>query len=206
MRTQLGVKISLAISALNWSSEAKICDLELKVLTQEQVLGLQISMGDTSLVVAVVKTTHELCEEVTALILRKGTGVGDVVEELTAFSDLQDNILTLPLDGTIFHIVSRGILDLFNNIWVVELTAHLNLSHEQLVDLLILDVVHELKSHLGSGASVTGQLDLATGSLTKCLDDTVVSNLFWHLYFLIDVLIFIIIKLMHRCCLNKVEI
>ena len=151
-------------------------------------------MGDTSLVVAVVETTHELSEEETALILRKGTGVGDVVEELTTFGDLQDNIFTLPLDGTILNVVSRGILDLFNNIRMVELTTHLNLSHEQLVDLLILDVVHELKCYLGSAASVTGQLDLATGTLTQGLDDAVVSNLFWHFYFLIDILILILLS------------
>lgn len=133
-------------------------------------------MRNACLVVAVVETIHELNEEVACLFLAEGTRVGDVIEKLAAFRNLENYVLTLLLFRAIFHVAVGAVFDLLNDIWMVELSAQAHLSHEQLMNLLIINVVHEFKSHLGTGACINCELHLAASTFSKRLDDIVASN------------------------------
>lgn len=133
-------------------------------------------MCNTCLVVAVVETVHELDEEVACFFLAEGTCVGDVIEELAALCNLEHNVLTLLLFSTIFHVAVGAVLDLLNDVWMVELGAQAHLGQEQLMDLLILDVIHKFESHLGAGACINCELHLAAGTFSERLDDIVASN------------------------------
>jgi len=68
LSSQLGVKITLSISSFNWSGETKIGYLQIIVFIQEQVLRFKVSVGNTLLVMAVVKSHQQLSEEIAGLI------------------------------------------------------------------------------------------------------------------------------------------
>lgn len=89
--SELCVQVALAVPALRRSSETKVSNLQVVVLVQEQVLGLEISVSDL-LVVAEVQAGHELFEIVSCLGLIERSGVRNEIEKLTALGYFQYDI------------------------------------------------------------------------------------------------------------------
>ena len=80
---QLSVQISASIAALNRSSESKISNFKIKILTQEQVFGLKVTMTDL-VHVAVVEAGHELFEVVPRFVLVEWARIGYEIEQLAS--------------------------------------------------------------------------------------------------------------------------
>lgn len=68
--SEFSVQVSLTVPTFGWAGEAKVSNLQIIVLVQEEVLRFQISVRDL-LVVAEVEAVHELFEVETCLGLRE---------------------------------------------------------------------------------------------------------------------------------------
>lgn len=112
--TQLGVKEFGSISSVNWGSKSKVRNLDI-VLTDQDILGLQISVGNT-IEVAVIKTTEELLEIESSDSFREFTTLGNVVEQLTAVGDLKNDVVDGLLFAVCFDVFSLTVRDHFNYI------------------------------------------------------------------------------------------
>ena len=69
-RSQLGVKVALAVLSVGWRSETKVGNFYVEIFVKQKILWFQVSVSNL-IVVAVVKTLHELFEEVPSLCLRE---------------------------------------------------------------------------------------------------------------------------------------
>lgn len=80
---ELGAEVAGAVAARDGGRETKISDLEVEVDVVEEVLGLEVSVGD-ALLVHVVEAVEELAEIEPASSLAERATQGHVVEQLTS--------------------------------------------------------------------------------------------------------------------------
>lgn len=72
-------------------TEAEVDNFEGKIVVKEEILGLEISMADSTLM-NVLNTRDELQVELAGLLFREPGVSDDVVEELTAIAVLHDHV------------------------------------------------------------------------------------------------------------------
>ena len=85
---------------------AEVDDLdlvELFVLLEQDVLGLQVTMHDVGLV-AVVDAGEDLFHEDSSIALAELTTLEDLVEELTTFADLSNQVIALLILEELVHL------------------------------------------------------------------------------------------------------
>ena len=80
-----------AISALEPGGEAEIHDFDVVIVVEEDVLGLQITVAETS-PVQVMDALEQLLEVVPAFLLLEGAGVGQVIEEIASRDHLLHDV------------------------------------------------------------------------------------------------------------------
>ena len=68
--TEWSLKISHSTSTIDWSCESKISDLEVIVLSKQEIFWLKISMCE-SLIMAMEESFYELAKEISSLIFRE---------------------------------------------------------------------------------------------------------------------------------------
>mmetsp|Transcript_18364 Transcript_18364/g.21664 ORF Transcript_18364/g.21664 Transcript_18364/m.21664 type:complete len:226 (-) Transcript_18364:25-702(-) len=156
----LGTVDTGAIAALKRASKAEVDDLDVVVLVEEDVLGLEIAMGEAARV-DVVDALEQLLEVELADLLSEGTGVGDVVEELATSDHLLDDIGNVLALAT--SLLQGGLLlkvVVAHDIVVVELRGGLNLLAEQLEGSLVEVGVGEVEDLKGEFLAVLSLPDL----------------------------------------------
>ena len=112
-------------------TEAKVYNFEGKIVVKEEVLWLEISVADSTLV-NVLDTRDELQVELAGLLFGEPGVSDDVVEELTAVAVLHDHIkLFFGLDDFVE----------LDDVRVSHLLQDLDLTSDSLIVLLVMDFV-----------------------------------------------------------------
>ena len=110
---------------------AEVDDLdlvELFVLLEQDVLRLQVTMHDISLV-AVVDAGEDLFHEDSSIALAELTTLEDLVEELTTFADLSNQVIALLILEELVHLDDVRVIDFFENIDLIEKHSLLVVVH-----------------------------------------------------------------------------
>lgn len=150
--------------------EPKVSDDDILVAVEQQVLELQISVNNASLV-QVADTGDKLGEQLTRRAVLQIAVVEDVVEQLTARRILEDDAdVALGLN----HLMQA------NNVRVVEPAQDVDLAVDlgQTVRVAAQSLSpYELDGNLDAAVALPAHLDLAELALTKCLTQNVVTKL-----------------------------
>jgi hypothetical protein len=91
LSAEFGAELTRTVASLDRGSEAEISEAQVVVLVNEDVLGLQITVGG-SLAVEGVQCAEHLSEVVSADVFRQGTTGSDEIEELSAGDQLQNDV------------------------------------------------------------------------------------------------------------------
>jgi len=135
-RSQLGMEVALAVLSVGWCSEPKVSNFYVEIFVKQKILWLQVSVSNL-FAVAVIKTLHELFEEVSGLSLRERARVGDEVEQFTTLGIFENNIGDHPI-VSIGFLVERGVeFNLLNDVLVLQFGHGLHFNHDELLQLLI---------------------------------------------------------------------
>lgn len=126
-----------AISAFILGSKPEVNDFDIEVLVEKNVLWLQVAVRE-SLCMNVVDAAKHLLEIELAHRLGEGARIGHVVEKLTAWYHLLDNVGNLDLfstllgpDGSLFELV------VFDNVLMLQACRGFHLLFEQLESTLV---------------------------------------------------------------------
>ena len=119
MGTKDGVEVPRFVHSFEWSSKAKISYLKDELFIKKKVIWLKIPVA-VSILMAILKTVHELSEEVSGNSFFKSSSHSDEIVKFTSLSELKDDVVDL-LPGVFFVIVISSIFDRLNNIGVVKL-------------------------------------------------------------------------------------
>lgn len=118
------------------STEIDDLDLiELLVLLEENVLGLEITMNDVGLM-AIVDARKDLLHENGAITLAEFTSLKDFVEEFTTLADLSDKVVALLIFEELVHFDDIGVINFLQNIDLVEKHTFLIIVHVTLAKYL----------------------------------------------------------------------
>ena len=96
LRSEPGVQEARAVSAFHRTGEAEVRNLQIKVVVEQKILRLQISVSD-AIRVAVVEALKRLLEVVTGDGLGEGSRRSDEVEDLALLGNAQHNVVDLTL-------------------------------------------------------------------------------------------------------------
>ena len=141
---------SASISASNVASESKVNDLDFILLTEHDVLWLQISVGHT-IFVEIVKSSEHLLEVVTRESLVESTTVGNVVKEFSSSDWLHGNVGDFLFVPVFFHFSSLHVtVVVLHDVVVIEVLAVAEFSVDQ-VEHVLVDVTLSEIEHLQGG-------------------------------------------------------
>ena len=142
-------------------AEAEVNNLQGQIVVQEQVLGLQVSVADSTLV-DVLDARDELEVKLAGLLLREPRVSDDVVEQLAAIAVLHYHVELL--FGFNYFVQ-------LNDIRVSDLLEDFDLPSDSLHVFLIVDFVllEDFDCYFFASQSVLAQLDLSKGSFAEML-------------------------------------
>lgn len=90
--SELGLEHAVTGLSFGWCSESKVCNLQIEIAVEHKILGLQITVNETS-IVKIIETFNQLLEVVSGVFLLESATEGNQVEELTTTNKLQHDVL-----------------------------------------------------------------------------------------------------------------
>ena len=140
LRAQVGMQNSRLIFSLENGKEPQITYLQYKIMAEQDILWLQISMGKSRLM-QVIKSIHHLVKVSPGNIFGKPSSDWQVVEKLSTFSVLNDDsqaFILFSFSILILCLIPR--IDQFDQIFMVQL-FHNSQFFVQSVQICSLDSV-----------------------------------------------------------------
>jgi len=120
-----------AVTTLDWCREAEICESNVEIAVEHDVLGLQVTMGDTLYVHVVAHLQHLL--EVVAANLNRERLQSNEIEKFTASNELKGHVgdrdlstIRLGLNSVFFEVQQ------FNHVGMVKILVDFGLILEGL--------------------------------------------------------------------------
>jgi len=167
------------VLAADGTSEPKVCNLQVEILVQQQILGLQISVSN-ALKMAVIEAFEQLLHVIAGDRLTERTRLGDIVVEATSICKLHDHEIDLLLRdqlvvGRLLVFAVRA-LDLLENVLVFQILHDGHLLSDSLAGQVRQGVLQNLDGYLAVRLALA-QLDFAGASGAKRVENGVLTDL-----------------------------